>query len=948
MDYYCTVKQIIFLSILLHITPPIFAFGYAKCFMAYENLQYANCIKQRIVNLAEAVQQLPNQTQWLNASQNYIVIVEHKTFFHLPKLLGLYLNTNKIHTVQSGAFQNLKNLHFLDLSDNSIQSLDNWDMNDLTNLRILNIVHNRISSIESKCLMPLYHLQVLNLSSNKITNFTNVVDAMKNLTEISTLNLSTNSLSKLSTNQRLMTLQSLNILDLNYNSLGVLDLTYLYMPNLTGLMVKQNKMHAINASSFSNVPKLAQINFDENPLNISFLLGIHLPHLTELHWSSMRPALDNKLSIPCQVFRSFPKLRILYIMHSKVSHFNIGKIGACTNLTSLVLSTTPLRQLMARDLQMFKNIKVMYLNKCKIEEIQNSTWIGLRYLHTLILERNQILYLPNNLFSPLTGLEHLDLSKNSIVYINKYSFQGLQNLKTLILRSCKIADIRLHDFTYLGSLKFLDIQDNSISMIKRKSFYPLKSLETLLLSGNKIHSIQSNSLKKLSSLKRLTLANNAIYKISDATFNSLRTLISLDISRNALGFDKRDTKSPFKKLELLESLDMSYQTQRYKDNVSESLFKGLQSLKKLNVKGISSSFFKDVSFSFLTNLTDFDMSNTFQGADLYSIVELIRKCNYVKYLNLDNNEITNLPEDIFVGFNSLENLSLKYNKLKNISEKLVKPLSNLRNLDMFMNPLICSCDNYWFQNWSEFNTQVQIPFLQSYNCYGQVAYEINFIKQDLSFCGKDISVLFFIVSFALTLLFLVTSLVIVKVKWSILYFYYMIQVWFQWRIKKEKKLYAYDAYISYCSDDEDWVINELLPHLENQGQHKYKLCFKARDFIPGSYHIDNIQDAINSSRKTLCVVSKKYLESQWCKVEVEIACSRVFYEKEDVLLVVFLEEIPDFRLSAYHKLRKLIKQNTYINWPEDPKGDEFFWFKLRKALDGGIYEEDTIHLSVAN
>ncbi|XP_040290890.1 toll-like receptor 13 [Bufo bufo] len=948
MNYYCTSKQIILLLILVQIATSISAFGYAKCFLAYENSQYANCIGQRIVNLTQAIQHLPNKTQWLNASQNYIVRVERKSFFHLPNLLGVQLNRNQISTVQSGAFQNLKYLHWLDLSYNSIKSLDNWDISDLTDLRILNIGHNNINTIQIVSLTPLHHLQELDLSYNYITNFATVAEAVNNLAELSTLNLSSNLVTNLSNAQRLITLQSLKILDLSSNAIGVLDLSYFYMPNLSGLMVMKNNMGAINASSFLNVPKLAKINFDENPLNISFLLGIQLPNLTELHWSSMRPNLDNKLTIPCQVFKSLPKLQVLYIMRSKVSHSNIGKIGECTNLTTLVLSTSSFRNLIKRDLQMFKYIKVLYLNKCKINTIWNTTWIGLKFLHTLILERNNILYLQDRLFSPLTGLQYLDLSKNSLTYINSRSFEDLNKLKTLILRSCKIATIKPFTFKNLRNLSFLDIRDNSISRIRGKSFDHLKRLETLLLSENKIQSVQGNGLQELVLLKKLTLANNNIYKVSNTTFHSLKTLKILNISGNALSFNKRDSVSPFQRLKYLESLDISYQRRRYKDPVSEALFQGLRSLKQLYIQGIPSSFFKDVSFSFLPNLTEIDMTGTFQGADLYSMVELIRKCNQIRYLCLDNNEITNIPVDTFVGFNLLENLSLKYNKLKNISEHLVKPLSNLRNFDLFMNPLLCSCENYWFQNWSKFDPQVQIPFLESYICFGQVTHEISFVNQDLSFCGTDISLFFFIASFVLTLLLLVASLVTVKLKWSLLYFYHMMQVWLRWRIKKGKKLYEYDAYISYCSEDEDWVIKELLFHLESKGQRKYKLCFKSRDFIPGSYHIDNIQESIKNSRKTLCVVSRNYLESQWCKVEVEIACSRVFYEKEDVLLVVFLEEIPNFRLSAYHKLRKLIKQNTYINWPEDPKGNEFFWFKLRKALDAGVYETDTMQLSVTN
>ncbi|XP_063798861.1 toll-like receptor 13 [Pseudophryne corroboree] len=948
MSYHCySTKQItVLLMVILHIAPPTAAFGYAKCILTYENTRYANCIEKGIVNLGEAVRYLPGTTLWLNVSHNDIVIVKDGAFSHMPNLIELKLSGNKICTIQSGAFYNLSNLQILDLGHNSIQSLDKLDMNNLTNLRTLSIASNKLSTIQSMTLNHLNALQELDLSLNHISHFRLVAEAIQDLGELSKLNLSYNFISELQNKQGLMVFPSLNCLDLSYNSISILDFSNLYMANLTNLRVMNNNMAAVNVSSFSYVPNLEQITFDENPLNISFILGIKLPKLTELHWSSMKPALNDQLSTACQVFQTLPNLQMLDIKHSKVANSKLQEIGKCTNLTQLILSTTSIGKLNNMDLQSFKYLEILYLDKCKISAIHGTAWAGLEALHTLILERNRLSNLENHLFSPLISLRYLDLSKNYLTHINPNAFTGLRKLSHLILRSCTIVAIVESTFINLRNLRFLDLQGNSISLVKSSSFHKLTKLETLLLSENKINAIQTYGLKGLISLKRLSVAANNIYKISNNTFKWLRTLTNLNISRNQLSFNEDDSRSPFKMLALLETLDISYQTYRYKDKVSQTLFQGLQSLKKLYIQGISSFFFKNVSFSFLTNLTELDMSETNQGSDLISTVELITKCNQVRHLALDNNGIRDLPENIFDHFTSLEYLSMKQNKLRNISKNLLKPLSNLRYFDVYMNPLSCYCENYWFQNWSVFNTQVQVPFLQSYSCFDRAAQDINFVSQDLSYCGTDISVFFFIGTFVLTLLFLVGSLVMVKLKWSILYFYYMLRVWFQWKLQKEDRIYKYDAYISYCSDDEDWVIKELLLHLEGQGQRKFKLCFKPRDFMPGHYHIDNIQDAINNSRKTLCVVSRNYLESQWCRIEIEMACSRVFYQREDVLLVVFLEEIPDFRLSAYHKLRKLIKQNTYINWPEDPRGDEFFWFKLRKALDVDIYEEEKLQLSV--
>lgn len=35
--------------------------------------------------------------------------------------------------------------------------------------------------------------------------------------------------------------------------------------------------------------------------------------------------------------------------------------------------------------------------------------------------------------------------------------------------------------------------------------------------------------------------------------------------------------------------------------------------------------------------------------------------------------------------------------------------------------------------------------------------------------------------------------------------------------------------------------------------------------------IENITDAIYASRKTICVISRRYLESEWCSREIQVA-----------------------------------------------------------------------------
>ena len=42
--------------------------------------------------------------------------------------------------------------------------------------------------------------------------------------------------------------------------------------------------------------------------------------------------------------------------------------------------------------------------------------------------------------------------------------------------------------------------------------------------------------------------------------------------------------------------------------------------------------------------------------------------------------------------------------------------------------------------------------------------------------------------------------------------------------------FKYDVFISYSHADEDWVVNTLLPTIEDAG---IKACIDFRDFVPG-------------------------------------------------------------------------------------------------------------------
>ena len=73
----------------------------------------------------------------------------------------------------------------------------------------------------------------------------------------------------------------------------------------------------------------------------------------------------------------------------------------------------------------------------------------------------------------------------------------------------------------------------------------------------------------------------------------------------------------------------------------------------------------------------------------------------------------------------------------------------------------------------------------------------------------------------------------------------------------------------------------------------------------------------------------------------------MFYEHEDVVILILLEEILNYKLSSYHWLRKLVSRQTFITWPDCAQERPLFWTHIRNALGNESVEKDSTQLIVA-
>jgi hypothetical protein len=134
----------------------------------------------------------------------------------------------------------------------------------------------------------------------------------------------------------------------------------------------------------------------------------------------------------------------------------------------------------------------------------------------------------------------------------------------------------------------------------------------------------------------------------------------------------------------------------------------------------------------------------------------------------------------------------------------------------------------------------------------------------------------------------------------------------------------FDAYVSYSVKDDAFVSQVLAPGLE-QGNPTYRLCLHYRDFNMSAYVADTIVEAVESSRRTIVVLSKNFLHSEWCRFEFKSALHEVLKDRRRRLVIIVLGELPQRDLDP--DLRLYLKTNTCIEW-----GDRLFWQKLKFAM----------------
>ncbi|XP_056603808.1 toll-like receptor 1 isoform X1 [Triplophysa dalaica] len=734
-------------------------------------------------------------------------------------------------------------------------------------------------------------------------------------------------------------------LDVSHNDISSIvhgDLSALI--HLCFLKVTHCGLQHISPDAFSSNSEIKVLNISHN--HLTTIHNFPLPQLHVLDLSSNRYP---SYALP----RSFVNLSYLSILAVGSQEATFVHLDDFVPLQNIILK------------------KVTFGSGTELQHYEKGSFSKLKSLEEAVLK--------------VTFCQHLDIFKNIIIDFDRIQTKKIQ-LVQLFPDQCNIKSdpfMMFKDLRVLSNLAIVDTWMNSSVMVKLFKNIWKSSIEEIaflnitynedtpdgfqlpeqkhtthlrafLLDG--VHHYQyrypiiNTSMELVNQLTYLKFSGSGMNILPCSLIPSIRSLQILDLSNNLLD----DSGfwwfcSSHKVFPALRYLSLSHN--RFSDLAS--IAKKVEDMKHIESLDLSfnSIFISNVQCMWPHHLRELSLSHNNLGNKVFSCLS-----PYFHKIDLSKTGISVIPQNIASQFPRLTHLILSFNSIQVIpadlyapalaslyidqnaitfiSQNAMKGLSSLRTLKAGQNPFSCNCDSFWFLK--AFNKSLLPDWPQDYACGTPPSFSGRLlVKYELGWlsCQPGLQV-------AVVLPILLTIGVAVAITFYAcdgVWYTKMLWIWIRVKrrgYKRDDRLlnvtFHYHAFISYSQHDSAWVESKLVPELEGSG---LSLCVHERDFEPGKWIVDNIINCVEGSYKTLFILSKNFVESQWCNYELFFAQHRAISVNDDSLVFILLEPIPGDSLpKKFLKLRTLLRRKTYLEWPTDEQKKHIFWCNLKAIL----------------
>ncbi|XP_052054899.1 toll-like receptor 6 [Apodemus sylvaticus] len=505
----------------------------------------------------------------------------------------------------------------------------------------------------------------------------------------------------------------------------------------------------------------------------------------------------------------------------------------------------------------------------------------------------------------------------SVEYLNIYNLTITESINT---------ERFIYSETVLKSLKIEHIT-NQVFLFSKEVLYSVfaeMNIATLSLSDTPF--IHMMCPKFPSTFRFLNFTQNVFTDSIFQDCSTLRRLETLILQRNGLK-DLFKVSLMTKNMFSLETLDVSLNS--LNSHTYDRTCTWAESILVLN---LSSNVLTDSVFRCLPpKVRVLDLHNN----KILSIPKDVTHLQALQELNVASNSLTDLPG--CGAFSSLSVLAINHNSVSQPSEDFFQSCRNIRSLTAGNNPFRCTCELREFaKSIGQASREVVEGWPDAYKCDYPESTKGTPL-QDFHMSPLSCDPILLTVTIGATLLLLAATGAFFCLYFDVPWYVRMLCQWTRTRhrarnipLEELQRNLQFHAFVSYSEHDSAWVKNELLPNLEKDD---IRVCLHERNFVPGKSIVENIIHSIEKSYKSIFVLSPHFIQSEWCHYELYFAHHNLFHEGSDNLILILLEPIPQNNIPGrYHKLRALMAQRTYLEWPTEKGKRGLFWANLRASF----------------
>ncbi|XP_036326494.1 protein artichoke-like [Rhagoletis pomonella] len=301
----------------------------------------------------------------------------------------------------------------------------------------------------------------------------------------------------------------------------------------------------------------------------------------------------------------------------------------------------------------------VYIVEPQLRSIPVESLNGMINMIAITIQSDELKHLPD--FSGLLSLTYLSVQSKSLAELQPHWFRHLPKVQNIHINGGPhLIRLEAGTFDSLISLKNVDLSRNALNWIHLRALSRLPNLVNLKMSYNEISDagMVGRIVKDLENLKKLRLDHNIINIVEDGSFVDLPHMSELHLN------DNRITEIQYGAFLRTPMLKTIY-------------------LHNNHIRRIHPESFLQASGSGVETIYAYNNEIEHVGV-LRSLLEALPS---LKFLDMSNNYLTDVPFGALRGHGTLEQLHLNNNLLRTIERDALMAMPALRELRMRNNSL---------------------------------------------------------------------------------------------------------------------------------------------------------------------------------------------------------------------------------------------------------------------